>query len=299
MQNFVKYLNNFIISEETFPQSELPRRNSHQPPPPLIPGGPQFGSTPGITPLFPVRHPYPHPQQGFQPNHSGFRGPPGMFPGPSMRGQPFPRPPFDHFRQGNRGPPPPFRPPMRPGMYGAGPPPPGSSPMSPYGMQPLVRPGVPNLPPVMPLQPPAPRKVLINPNFKGGVEAVTSQLLKERQIFNPTASLLSDDELLRKQEEFITRNLIHVEKRKHEGSPPPRRSRSRSYSPQRRRRSRSRSRERPRGRRYPPWRRNNDGNWRRRRSPEREAKRENHVSIYTDSNMSQFLGTGLGTEDKD
>lgn len=87
---------------------------------------------------------------------------------------------------------------------------------------------------------------------------------------------MSDDELLRQQEEFITRNLMHVEKRRHEVPSPPRmrsrsrtRSRSRSYSPPpRKRRSRERDRRPFNNRR--PWRRN-DVDWnKRRKSNERD-----------------------------
>jgi hypothetical protein len=72
-----------------------------------------------------------------------------------------------------------------------------------------------------------PRKVLINPNFKGGVEAVKSQLMKDH--FTPSAS--SEEELLRKQEEFINRNMRSIEKRKYERSPSPNYRRSYSHSP--------------------------------------------------------------------
>ncbi|KAG5666380.1 hypothetical protein PVAND_014409 [Polypedilum vanderplanki] len=75
-----------------------------------------------------------------------------------------------------------------------------------------------------------PRKVLINPNFKGGVEAVKSQLLKD---FSSTSSLapMSEEELLRKQQEFINRNMRSIEKRRHERSPSPSYRRSYSHSP--------------------------------------------------------------------
>ncbi|XP_018800263.1 PREDICTED: serine/threonine-protein kinase fray2 isoform X1 [Bactrocera latifrons] len=87
-----------------------------------------------------------------------------------------------------------------------------------------------------------PSKVLINPNFKGGVQAATNKFIKETQFMSTISShvshLQSDDELLRQQEEFINKNREHIEKRRHERSPPAaRRSRSRS-------RSRTHSRER-------------------------------------------------------
>lgn len=92
------------------------------------------------------------------------------------------------------------------------------------------------------------RKVLINPNFKGGVEAATNQLMMDT--LNSKAQYGSsidthshdDDELLRQQEEFINRNRQHIEKRRHERSP----DRDREYSPPRRER-RAFSRERDSG----------------------------------------------------
>ncbi|XP_037914459.1 uncharacterized protein LOC119653679 isoform X4 [Hermetia illucens] len=98
-----------------------------------------------------------------------------------------------------------------------------------------------------------PRKVLINPNFKGGVEAATSQLMKDTQFIQAISShvshLQSDEELLRQQEEFINKNRIHIEKRRYERSPERNRSRERSYSPPRRgdRDRRADSRERRAG----------------------------------------------------
>lgn len=87
-----------------------------------------------------------------------------------------------------------------------------------------------------------PSKVLINPNFKGGVEAATNKFIKETQFMSTISShvshLQSDDELLRQQEEFINKNRQHIEKRRHERSPLPLPRRSRSRSP------RSHSRER-------------------------------------------------------
>lgn len=102
--------------------------------------------------------------------------------------------------------------------------------------------------------PALPRKVLINPNFKGGVEAAKSkfasnslvnchdlffivdQLLKDQ--FFSSSSMLPEDELLRKQQEFINHNMRQIEKRRHERTPSPeyRRGYSRSPSPSRYRR---------------------------------------------------------------
>jgi hypothetical protein len=102
-----------------------------------------------------------------------------------------------------------------------------------------------------------PRKVLINPNFKGGVEAAKSkfhacladkvsslywllclldQLLKDQ--FFSSSSSVPEDELLRKQQEFINHNMRQIEKRRHERTPSPeyRRGYSRSQSPPRHRR---------------------------------------------------------------
>ncbi|XP_055715711.1 serine/arginine repetitive matrix protein 1 isoform X2 [Phlebotomus papatasi] len=113
-----------------------------------------------------------------------------------------------------------------------------------------------------------PRKVLINPNFKGGVEAATTQLmmdtLQHPQFINSISShvshLHSDEELLRQQEEFITKNRMHIEKRRQERSPE--RERDRDYlSPPPRRERRASSRERGRG------------GWRSRRGDSREPER--------------------------
>lgn len=259
----------------------------------------------GITPLYPPRPDFPYgPGQNrapFPPQRPGFgpmRGPyfmprpgfgplpPGMRPGmlrPDMR------PPFD-----------PSRPRQQMPMYNRGPMgafPPNVMPPS----QMSYPAGGPNMqPPVSVI----PKKVLINPNFKGGgLEAATSeshkvfcakivfaneekiclsgQLLKDTQQFG--ARPLTDEELLRQQEEFITKNLLHVEKRRHE-SPPPRirsrsrspRSRSRSYSPQRKRRSREKDWRPYNNKRN--WRRNND-DWNKRRRFDDKEKDEN-VSFY-------------------
>ncbi|XP_059621782.1 serine/arginine repetitive matrix protein 1 [Phlebotomus argentipes] len=126
-----------------------------------------------------------------------------------------------------------------------------------------------------------PRKVLINPNFKGGVEAATTQLmmdtLQHPQFINSISThvshLHSDEELLRQQEEFINKNRMHIEKRRHERSPERDRERDRDYSsPPPRRRAPSRERQARggwRNRRESP---DRGAEWRRRRrsaSPER------------------------------
>ncbi|KAG4071368.1 hypothetical protein HA402_004072 [Bradysia odoriphaga] len=88
-----------------------------------------------------------------------------------------------------------------------------------------------------------PRKVLINPNFKGGVQAATNQLMMDT-LGNPQyMSAQSDAELLRQQEAFINKNRMHIEKRRYERSPDRDRERERSYSPPRRERRYSRERE--------------------------------------------------------
>lgn len=105
----------------------------------------------------------------------------------------------------------------------------------------------------------------------------SGQLLKDTQQFGTRP--LTDEELLRQQEEFISKNLLHVEKRRHE-SPPPRlrsrsrspRSRSRSYSPPRKRRSREKDWRPYNNKRN--WRRNND-DWNKRRRFEDKEKDEN------------------------
>ncbi|XP_063696632.1 RNA-binding protein 33 [Culicoides brevitarsis] len=232
----------------------------------------------GITPLYPPRHDFPYGPNRipFPPHRPGFG---------SMRAPYFmPRPTFNSLPPGMRSgmmrpdmriPFDPTRPrqqiPMYPrGPLGSFPPnvmPPNQMPYSSGGLN--VQSSIPIIP----------KKVLINPNFKGGgLEAATSQLLKDTQQFGSRS--LTDEELLRQQEEFITKNLMHVEKRRHE-SPPSRlrsrsrspRSRSRSYSPQR---SHRRSREkdwRPYNNKR-NWRRNND-DWNKRRRIEDKEKDEN------------------------
>ncbi|KAJ6635509.1 hypothetical protein Bhyg_14095 [Pseudolycoriella hygida] len=97
----------------------------------------------------------------------------------------------------------------------------------------IVRPG----PPIVP------RKVLINPNFKGGVQAATNQLMMDTMGNPQFMSAQSDAELLRQQEAFINKNRMHIEKRRYERSPDRDRDRERSYSPPRRERRYSRERE--------------------------------------------------------
>ncbi|XP_073828428.1 uncharacterized protein isoform X3 [Musca autumnalis] len=128
----------------------------------------------------------------------------------------------------------------------------------------------------------APRKVLINPNFKGGVEAATSKFIQETQYMGINAGgqaprIQSDEELLRQQEEFITKNREHIEKRRHAREVSPvRRSRTRSPRSRSRTRSRSLSRERS----YTPPKRqtnggpNNNRNDRFDRERDRERERE-------------------------
>lgn len=121
----------------------------------------------------------------------------------------------------------------------------------------------------------APRKVLINPNFKGGVQAATSkfllfflsfhfsmsasnrvacfmfivdQLMLETMKNSQILENSREAELLRQQEAFINQNRMHIEKRR----------RSREHSPERDREYRDRERERDRS--YsPPRRRERDG----------------------------------------
>lgn len=121
----------------------------------------------------------------------------------------------------------------------------GGGPIHRMGVAPQMVHQVPQSSGVMLPQPVVPRKVLINPNFKGGVEAATNQLmmdtLNSKAQYGPSIDTHShdDDELLRQQEEFINRNRQHIEKRRHERSP----DRDREYSPPRRER-RAFSRER-------------------------------------------------------
>uniref|UniRef100_A0A336LKR1 CSON010700 protein n=1 Tax=Culicoides sonorensis TaxID=179676 RepID=A0A336LKR1_CULSO len=235
------------------------------------PSGPNsFG---GITPLYP-----PRPDFAYGPNRGPFPPPrPGFGP---MRGPYFmPRPGFGPHPGGMR--PGMHRPDMRPGY---GDPMRPRPPMPMYGQMGGYPPNhlPPNLMSTYPggMQPPPigviPKKVLINPNFKGGgLEAATSQLLKDT-----CARPLTDEELLRQQEEFITKNLMHVEKRRHE-SPPLRvrsrsrspRSRSRSYSPQRKRRSREKDWKPYNNKQN--WRRRNNDNWNKRRRFDEKEEEEN------------------------
>lgn len=132
----------------------------------------------GVTPLYPPRHEFPfnHNRPRFPPGHPNFgpmrgpfymqRGPFGPMP-PNMRpGMPRQdmRPPF----MDSRGRPPMpghmYRGPMRPGVP------------FPQGGNHMPYPGPNPVPPVP--QAPMPRKVLINPNFKGGgLEAATSKYI--------------------------------------------------------------------------------------------------------------------------
>ncbi|XP_061403059.1 serine/arginine repetitive matrix protein 2 [Musca vetustissima] len=154
----------------------------------------------------------------------------------------------------------------------------------------------------------APRKVLINPNFKGGVEAATSKFIQETQYMGINAGgqaprVQSDEELLRQQEEFINKNREHIEKRRHAREVSPTR-RSRSRSP--RSRSRTRSRSISRERSYSPPKRqtnggpNNNRNDRfdreRDRDRERERERERERPGNNDGNIR--LGRA-GSRDRD
>ncbi|XP_055326621.1 histone-lysine N-methyltransferase, H3 lysine-79 specific [Sitodiplosis mosellana] len=105
----------------------------------------------------------------------------------------------------------------------------------------------------------APRKVLINPNFKGGVQAATNQLMLDTMKNSQIMENSREAELLRQQEAFINQNRMHIEKRR----------RSREHSPERDREYRDRDRERERS--YsPPRRRERDA-----RKPYPSSSREN------------------------
>lgn len=164
----------------------------------------------------------------------------------------------------------PQRPPFGPGPF--------NQPNHPANMRhPIMNPSMPPRPPPMNAAIPStalplpliggPRKVLINPNFKGGVQAATSKseiplfhislliyfyqhllgivdqlmmdTMKNSQIMENTR----EAELLRQQEAFINQNRMHIEKRR----------RSREHSPERDREYRDRDRERDRS--YSPPRR--------------------------------------------
>lgn len=93
-----------------------------------------------------------------------------------------------------------------------------------------------------------PRKILINPNFKRGVEAAKTQLMMENLQYMShmghaapvVVPMQTDEDLLRQQEAFINQNRMHIEKRRHERTP----ERERDYSPSPRRERRGHSRER-------------------------------------------------------
>ncbi|CRL07967.1 CLUMA_CG020832, isoform A [Clunio marinus] len=161
-------------------------------------------------------------QMPFQPQSGPhFRPPPnhvmqaGSGPIRQMRPNFPPRPPFfnNNFMQSRQ----PLRPPqIRPRYFYPNP-------------APMNDPQMPRPPSYVPSPVQAmPRKVLINPNFKGGVEAAKSQLMKD-QYFSPSA--LPEDELLRKQQEFINHNMRQIEKRRHERTPSPEYRRGYSHSP--------------------------------------------------------------------
>lgn len=128
---------------------------------------------------------------------------------------------------------------------------------------------------------PIPQKVLINPNFKGGVEAVKSESgnlemnidvsnqifiivgeIMKSQLFS-TPQFVSEDELLRKQEEFINQNVRQIQRRRNDRSPSPRRHRSRS---------RSNSPQRPRKYLKGDVRRQGSNNWTKQQQPEEDEE---------------------------
>uniref|UniRef100_A0A1I8PMH1 Uncharacterized protein n=1 Tax=Stomoxys calcitrans TaxID=35570 RepID=A0A1I8PMH1_STOCA len=152
----------------------------------------------------------------------------------------------------------------------------------------------------------APRKVLINPNFKGGVEAATSKFIQETQYMNmnstSVARVQSDEELLRQQEEFINKNREHIEKRRHaREASPVRRSRTRSPRSRSRTRSRSISRERS----YtPPKRQANGGPNRndrfdRERDRERERDRNRDRPGNSDNNIRMTRANSRDRDERD
>lgn len=145
-------------------------------------------------------------QPGRMPLHGG---------GGGARGGPFggPRPYFNNFMQPRPGPS------LRPRFFyqNAAPVIPETPPGPPFPSNPNT------------IQGNSGRKVLINPNFKGAVEAATNQLFKD-QFY---ANRLSDVELQRQQQEFINKNLRCVEKRRHDRTPSP------DYGPSSRRFSKS------------------------------------------------------------
>ncbi|XP_050080107.1 death-inducer obliterator 1 [Anopheles maculipalpis] len=129
-----------------------------------------------------------------------------------------------------------------------------------------------------------PQKVLINPNFKGGVEAVKHQLMRDAALSSQqfvagaSARQVSDAELLRQQEEFINKNRIEVEKRRHERSPSRERERDRERDRERARsRDRDRSRERDREHREQRERDHRDREPLRGRSRDRSREREREM----------------------
>jgi hypothetical protein len=179
-----------------------------------------------------------HPQRWMPPQMRPMRP---MMGRPQMRGNFPPRPYFQRNPGGGQIPPGPGQP--RFGFFPQNGPP-----------RPILTAPNPNQPTYIPspivAQPAMPRKVLINPNFKGGVEAAKSER-KNLEIFNKltyknsfldqllkdhfstqSQSMLSEDELLRKQQEFINRNIRSIEKRRHDQrSPSPNYRRSYSHSP--------------------------------------------------------------------
>ncbi|XP_062533909.1 serine/arginine repetitive matrix protein 2-like [Armigeres subalbatus] len=277
------------------------------------PGGPGgYGPGPfrgGMRPRFPPRPGFPGDMNNYRNNRMNFpmggrppfppRGPPfdpmmrpGMMrpgdrmPFDPMRGGPRMGPGGPMFRPGGPGGPLPGGPPFGPmGGPGRGPEMPPGGPPGPMGaIQPHPPPllGFDTAPlaattPAVPVisAPVLPRKVLINPNFKGGVEAATNQLMRDalssqQFLANINSRPVSDEELLRQQEEFINKNRIEVEKRRFERSPSRERERERERDRDRdRERDRERERERERDRDRDRERERDRG-----RSRERERERD-------------------------
>lgn len=241
-------------------------------------------------------HPYGAPRNLFRPDGPIGNAPPGMRPGMRMQ-----RPPLQalppHAMAGQVS----FmnasslqiRPQAVPGPQ----PQPGTNQSAVAGSNPQPVPQIPAQP--APASAIAPRKVLINPNFKGGVEAATSKFIQETQYMGINSGgqvprIQSDEELLRQQEEFINKNREHIEKRRHARETSPTR-RSRTRSPRSRSRTRSRSMSRERSytppKRHPNGGPNNNRNDRfdrerdRDRERERDRERDRDRSGNNDGNM--------------
>ncbi|KAM7347725.1 uncharacterized protein ACRADG_007221 isoform 2-T2 [Cochliomyia hominivorax] len=249
------------------------------------------------------QHQFAGPRNVFRPE--GPMGlPPGMRPGMRMQRPPLQAlPPHTMPNQGNFiNAPHPIRP-----QTGPVPQPPSGAPSVPGQTTPVTnqQPPTGQLPAAAP--PLAPRKVLINPNFKGGVEAATSKFIQETQYMNainthvPPVRVQSDEELLRQQEEFINKNREHIEKRRHARDVSPgRRSRSRSRSRTRSRTPRSVSRERS----YTPPKRHPNGgpnnrNDRFDRERDRDRERGDRDRPNDDKNSRIGRASSRDREDRD